>query len=539
MASFSETATLRVIDESSKQINEINRALAALGKTAAAFGSKKINLGVDTSKMSAAGQVLHKLTTEANALKNTRVNLSVNSSGIASAERQLRSLRAQASHPITQRIKHLAVGIAAGAGISNVVHGLGHAAVEGVKQSDVGAASLDLKMLSKAHRDFVEKQISEIGTQQAARPGGAMFNRGQIEKQYSEMLGTVNIGSAKTEEEFKALATQAKTMSDQNLELAGTLIKLGKSSDEAYEDSVKFGKAIDLQGQIYDKATGKMDPEKAKAAYDQVRALIPSVGAEMTGGNYLQMMKYLRTSKFALAPESMAIAMRNFEEMGTGAAVGLNQFIKNLSGQAKPAQLKEQKRLGLATGTEAFQQRLREHPLQTVEQDIVPALIKDLMKGGKGRKPLTREAGRRQDLRPGLCRRPDGQDVLRPHRAGDGHLADAAAHRVRQVPRRPGIAPRRIHSRRPARCPAILHDRCRRAISSQMQGLMGELVRSAAPVLVPTMNVASEAMREFANTTAEASSGQCRGPGETEDRRGGRPRCQPRSPRWVLTSPKA
>ena len=243
---------------------------------------------------------------------------------------------------------------------------VGRGIKEGTRTVDIGEASLGLKQIGRnrslwteqqgeEQRKLVDQQIREIGQDQAKREGGGMFNRGQISSQYSEMLGVVKIGAAKDMPDFKNRADAAKFLADQNLELARTFVALGMDQEKATETSIKFGKALEMQGRIFD-ASGKIDIGAASAQYDDIRKLIPAIGKEATGENYLALMKYLRTSKFSLSPEAMASAMFKFEEMGTGAAVGINQMIKNISGGAKPAQLGELARLWCSPDRQQWQE---------------------------------------------------------------------------------------------------------------------------------------------------------------------------------------
>ena len=67
---------------------------------------------------------------------------------------------------------------------------------KGVHVTEAGTTSLALKQLSPDHAKYVNELIKQIGEEQAARPGGAMFQRGAVVSQMSEMLGTLNIGGS-------------------------------------------------------------------------------------------------------------------------------------------------------------------------------------------------------------------------------------------------------------------------------------------------------------------------------------------------------
>lgn len=524
MASFTETATLQVKDESSAQIKAINRALRTLMRTAASLKSASANIEIKTKGLAQADVMVRKLAQDVRGLRSARVNLSVNSTGVTQAARQLAQLRSAAARPINATTTAGGVGGLAARGTSTAAHylvrELGDALKRGVKEGtvavDLGQTSLDLKQLSKPRRALVEQQISEIGTTQAARPGGAMFNRGQIAQQYSEMLSVVKAGAAVNEEDFKTRAKQAQFMADQNLELAATMVKMGVNAKDASEESIKYGKALEIQGTIYDKNTGMLDPQKAAKQYDLIRSLIPTIGKEMTGENFLQMMKYLRASKFSLSDEATALAMGSFEEMGTSAAVGLNQMIKTVGGSAKKTALAEQARLGLigtkevTTGSVGKQKTktiagdlaeenaklLRENPQQWVDTKLIPALKADAMKRGATKEEADKKlqdpayvANTIAKIFSERTAQEMATSMVLRSQENQQFLADW---RSRQVS---------LQSQREATKGSVIGTLT--SMQNQLQGALGEGIKALAPALQPMVAGISESMQKAAQQISE------------------------------------
>src|SRR5262245_31689223 len=102
MASFVESATLVIKDESTANINKINAALKQLFATARSFKGAKINIDIGERGISRAAADIRKLTADLRSLQGAAraINVSVNTSGISRAAQQLAQLRAQAARPI-------------------------------------------------------------------------------------------------------------------------------------------------------------------------------------------------------------------------------------------------------------------------------------------------------------------------------------------------------------------------------------------------------------------------------------------------------
>ena len=112
MASFTEQATLKVVDQSSAKLRKINAELKKLFATAKSLKNVNIKIGVNATGAAKATAELRKLNAEINKLKaaTRSVKLSVNAGGVSAASAQLAKLRAQASRPIVIRTTHTGGG---------------------------------------------------------------------------------------------------------------------------------------------------------------------------------------------------------------------------------------------------------------------------------------------------------------------------------------------------------------------------------------------------------------------------------------------
>lgn len=558
MVSFTESATLRVVDQSTGSINRINAALKQLKKTTDSLKSKKIDLGLDTGKLTQAQASVRRLASEIARLKSAggTINLRVNAQGMNNVQQQMRQMRAQARNPITIKTLLGAEMVRAG------LHHAYQAAKEGTNDADIGKTKLDLKQmgdrLSKGtRREIAENNISEILKSQSAQPGGGMWNRGQVSSQYAEMLGVVMEGASqalKTQivdqvknakgetvavprvgkdnrpvmrdttpaermDMSRNMQQSAKFMTDQNLQLAQTLVDLGFSVDKANEDAIKFGKGIQVQNKVFDNATGLIDPDKAKEQYSMINKLMASIGTEATGSNFLQLQKYLRGARFSLSEEATAITMSMFEEMGTTAAVGMNQMIRGFGGHAKKYALEEQARLGLigtktetkGTGkraktkvvpgdmSEENARKLRETPMDYVAENLEDAWRADLKKKNP---KITEEQIQAKFNDTTWVQR--AVEKIQTERTAIDTLASLFNKRQEN---RQFIEDYRSRSGDPAVIRALTGNSIRGAIatmSNQFQGIFGEAALAIAPTAAPMAAKMSAYLGEISSNIQKA-----------------------------------
>ena len=500
MASFTETATLKVIDESSAQIKAVNKALKALFKTANSLKSASAQIEIKTKGLAQATTMVNNLKKDVKDLKSSGTTIRVKAD-TAQAERSITRVQEKARRGI---LANIGVGAAQYAG-RELLHATGRAIKEGTKSADIGETSLNLKQLTKEHRANVDKQIGDIGSEQAGRAGGAMWNRGQIAQQFSEMLGVVKIGAKPgkgqtSEQAFAERTAQAKFMTDQNLELARTLTTLGASAADANEQSISYSKALEQSGQIYNRVTGKLDIGEATKQYDQLRQLIPTIGKEATGGNFLSLMKSLNVSKMTLGLDAMAIAMANFEEMGTRAGVGMNQLISTVGRNAKKQVLAEQARLGLvSTETKMVGKGRRRHAVQ-VAGDMTPednAMLRERPQEWINNRliPALKKHGATEANLDDPAWVANEVSKIWSDRSAKSMAAFAILQRKQNQQTLEDLHSRSgtVDAQREATKTSVIGATA--AMENQFQGMMGQAVLAISPVLTPAMQGMSSAMQ--------------------------------------------
>jgi hypothetical protein len=561
MVSFTESATLRVVDQSTGSINRINAALKQLKKTTDSLKSKKIDLGLDTGKLTQAQASVRKLASEIARLKSAggTINLRVNAQGMNNVQQQMRQMRAAARNPIT--IKTL-LGAEM---VRSALHHTYQAAKEGVNDADIGKTKLDLKQMGDrftpgTRRFEAESNISKIIAANAKQPGGGMWNRGQVSSQYAEMLGVVMEGAsqalktqvidqvknakgetvqvprvgpdnrpvmrATTAEErmdaSRRAQDSARVLTENNLNLAQTLVDLGFSVDKANEDAIKFGKGIQVQNKVYDNATGQLDPDKAREQYSMINKLMASIGTEATGSNFLQLQKYLRGARFSLSENATAIVMSMYEEMGTTAAVGINQMIRGFGGHAKKYAAAEQARLGLIETKqewvpgkgkkgkgkwktvygdmpEVMANKLRDDPQAFVSEDLEDAWRRDLKK----QNPKITEEGIQEKFND-----PKWVQKMVEKLASERTAIDTIASLFnKRQENRQFLADYNSRSGDPAVIRALTGQSIRGAVATmtnQFQGMFGEAALAIAPHVTPMVSQMSNYMGEISENIRKA-----------------------------------
>jgi hypothetical protein len=110
VASFTEQATLKVVDKSSAQLRKINAELKKLFATAKSLKSTSVSIKVSATGLTKATAEIRKLNAEVRKLRSMTASIKVNASGLNAANAQIARLRRQASQPITVRTQHAGGG---------------------------------------------------------------------------------------------------------------------------------------------------------------------------------------------------------------------------------------------------------------------------------------------------------------------------------------------------------------------------------------------------------------------------------------------
>lgn len=400
MASFVEQATLKVNDQSTKQIRQINRALKDLMRTARSARRIPIglNLGRTQSQITSLKRQLNSLGS-----KRTQINIST-----AQASRNLRNLNAQ-----IRALQNRTINInartrlpappggggrnAAPAGRQRVVLDFGSFRhfVTGEMYGVIRNAIMDgfkaASDLEVANTRIALQQLPAAQRAAAGRAGAGIaadypvMTRGQATGLVAETLpmagGDVAIATAITRE----LATMIELQ-----------VAQGESIEAATQAALNFAKAAEQSGRVYDRQ-GKFDPAALGDTFMLFRQMGAQIGKEFSGEFVRNAIKYLQTSKYGADNRMLAATLLLNEENGTSASVGLNQAIAQLSGtRIQKKQLARLRALGLIETAEVpagstddgitfnelvgagavDESTLRSNLLQWVNEKLMPAAVK-------------------------------------------------------------------------------------------------------------------------------------------------------------------
>ena len=147
-------------------------------------------------------------------------------------------------------------------------------------------------------------------------------------------------------------------------ELTRLLYAQGKGFDEAKEGAVDYSKALQQMGRLtvhtaaraaeLSAQTGKVvkigdfDPATANKSFEWLVQLAPGIGREFSGQFVRNAAKYLASTKYAISDEAFGAVLLMGEEMGTRAAVGYAQAVKQLIGKGVTKEaLRNQAKYGL------------------------------------------------------------------------------------------------------------------------------------------------------------------------------------------------
>lgn len=392
--------------------------------------------------------------------------------------------------------------------------GIGEKTVKGAITADIGEEALNLRQLSGERRKYADEMVKQIEEEQAARPGGLLFNKGQLAQLFAESLGVVREGGAYTTGGIPAsqeAMRQAKFLTDQTSELSRMLFLMGKSFEESRDGAIKYAKAAEMANMVTDQA-GKFDPDRAKKAFDFFRQLIPTIGEEATGRFMLLNTKYLQSSRFGLAQgdkQGLAVSAFLGEEMGTSAALGMHRLIKQATTEASilkgalpigitKAAYAEQMKYGLrrdemVTDREGRRmtaaQMWRESPLEAMEKILKPKLeargvdVRDPTQVAKVMERLFSHGKAAEMATNLLLRLPELKSQWQDFQSRSGEVEA-----VRQATQ---------FSIRAAA----------QGLTNQVESAFGQTLLAVVPQLTPTINTISTTMKDWAQLASEAGKG--------------------------------
>jgi hypothetical protein len=377
-----------------------------------------------------------------------------------------------------------------------VVRAIGRATKEGVKQADIGDTGLDVLQLPDDEKSAAVRAIDRIRKDQQRTPGGALLNRGMLSQLYAETLPTAQYDPA-----------AAEYLAKQQIDLIKMEMQRGKSLDQARETSVKYIKGLGIAGFLTDAESGLFDEKKAQTYLDAIKTIAPSIGKELTGDMFYQLMKYARSSRYTQTPEGMQAALLAAEEMGgSSAGVALNQAVRQLAGQNVPKKtLNELVKLGLVTTEEV--------PSGAVgKKKKTETVVKDITDEDKLRSNLWQFA--RETLVPKM--QAEGLDPNKPldvakfasrisSTATARDIITGAINRWQEI---------KIELDRAAkRDPKLAVDPkslmiAVGAVQSQLQGVLGEAVTAFEPILLPAIKGVTDYLSDLGGDIRTAAQGK-------------------------------
>lgn len=390
MASFVETATLKVIDQSSAPVQKINKELTRLTQTVAKLRQNLGKVGeikINASQVSRATKQLQDLNKQAVGLKrNMKVDGRVRINGLSQTRRDLVQLSGTAANLKGRLNLKGRINVDAGNALQTLNKLTNRANAAGQALGRVGARFPNMPNSGPQPRNppnvpqkvtveysgfaaFMNGMLSRLGsTIEGAIISG--FKQGYQQQDVADVkLGLLSVPPEKraaitaaseqiaardpilsraTAQGFMAEnyaltggdVNAATQLSQMQAELVRLSVALGESADQATESAFKYSKAADTAGLLTD-AAGKFDPKAAQQFFDTLKQAKAQFGQEITADLISTVMKSARGSKFSLAPNSTGLLtlLSMAEESGSTAAVGMNQLLKQLRGVGVKAEV--------------------------------------------------------------------------------------------------------------------------------------------------------------------------------------------------------
>jgi hypothetical protein len=346
MAKFVESAILKIIDQSSRNLNKIERSMRSFRAEANRLKKLSFNLNsaairAATRDINSASTAAKRLNTQMRQLANNRVNLrGVGGGGIGGGGSGGGRRFNSGAGGGTFRINAGALDIWAAGFINRLGSTIESAIVNGFRN---GARSADI----------ADSRFRELGLNQTQR-ANARLNAQSISGQFpvlsqadAERLigdslpttrGNLDTATALTRELGKIITAQ---------------VRRGISLEQATGDAINLVKAAESSGNVTD-ANGVFDPERARRFFDLLNKAFIEAGEDMSASLIRNFTKSLRTSRFSLDERGWAAGLLMAEEQGSTAGVGINQAITQLTGtRIQKKQLGNLIDLGLITEGQA------------------------------------------------------------------------------------------------------------------------------------------------------------------------------------------
>lgn len=398
---FVESAEMRVVDRSSKQLNEINRKLRALGVTArklqndlskltmptpAAKGSITTTLRRQSAEAKSTSRALDKLagsyTTAASAadrLTSAAIRANSQMRRLGATSRSVAQLGASLSaggrggghgarggysahiptnpgHFLANRAAHEAfgnnlslpqVGTIAIAG-SVVLHA-GHVALEGAKERSTAEERMFQRGASPGDIAWAKKEASRVSAKfQTTSIADNMETLTDISAAVHDRSGQAQL--------MELLAKRQQLMSGQ-----------GQDGKEVRDSNVRLIKTLEMSGSLVDQ-NGHFNADRTNAMMNMIQGVEAVEGRNIDARQIQMAFKYLKENALTQSPENMRnVLFLGAEVGGSTAGNNLTSAINGLTGKAPKEVLANMIRSGLATGEIDAKGKIKNYQLKNEE----------------------------------------------------------------------------------------------------------------------------------------------------------------------------
>lgn len=411
MGKFVESAILKVIDQSTRNLNRIEKALKSFRSEAARL--KNVNVNINTSKVSKATTEINRLSKAIKTVTSPKIGLAnVNSTlaGLRKIQSQVAAINKQ-----TVNIRTRTTGGGAGGGNVSpprVPGGAGGAGGAGGYRFNV--STLDLWAIGFMSRlgHTIETSITN-GFREGTKNVGQSYLRNQALGTTPDQIAEIDKLVADlvrknpnfTRSDYRTLAAEVGPVANGDIgktrELLSMITDFANSrltqtgdAEEALSGVRSIIKALDNINRLQD-AGGDISGE----AKDYLRVFIEESvlsGQDITPEKINTALVYSRTTGKTLTPDGIRTLIDMLESMGRVAGSSLNRLVENLSGNTTKKALNAQEEFGLIelkqvqTGTDGngkpvtentyvpsgSQTLLREDPNAYIIAELIPRLVK-------------------------------------------------------------------------------------------------------------------------------------------------------------------
>jgi hypothetical protein len=414
MASYVETATLKVSNQSSKAIRQINRDLQSLWKTAGALSKKSLTLNVKANGISkATGQIRQLVNLSGQVKKNLTLTANVRSNGLAQLTRQLSGVQRQIASINRQTVTvqgRTRMGGGGGSGGGGYVRP-SVAPQRVILQFSAFRAFADgfINRLASAIETGVINGFQKGTTRQTMAETNAQllgYTPAQIAEVNKSISRLVEMFPNITRSQYRGIynelgptlganPNEVTPLVERSSNLISILQGLGQSQEQSVSGMRAIFRALDNMNRLQGN-DGGINREQLDAYFNVILQETLSSGKDITPERIDTAVKFARTTGKTLDPEGFRQLLILVESMGRVAGSSLNRFVENLSGNTTKAALREQAEWGLIkltevdVGSSGKGQRttqisheetvggklIREDPNAWVVQELIPRLEK-------------------------------------------------------------------------------------------------------------------------------------------------------------------